>query len=430
MLPMKKEGLLKRLFDNTFFSLRNRNFRLFFIGQLISNTGNWLTNVALILFVLKITGSGFDVGLLTACQYGPIFFLSAWAGALADRLDKRRLLLVSQSLEMLQSVCLAVVAFMPHPSLIALYVLAVIGGMLLAFDNPFRRSFVSDMVPKSDIPNAVVLYSTTVNISRIFGPALAGLLVVTLGFGWAFAIDAASYIAVLVALFLMRTSELHRQPGRERTKGAIREGFRYILSMPVLWITFVMLFFIGTLSYNFNVTLPLFVTRALHSTDAVFTILFSVFSLGAVICALVIAHRNLVGIRHIIIGASALGFSMLLLAFVANVSMAMLVAFLLGMTSILYMNATTALVQIESRPEMHGRVLALQTIFMIGTTLIGGPFSGWLADDFGSRSPFIFGGTVCLLAAAFGYWATKMYIPKAIEKDELLPASLENPDEG
>lgn len=426
---MKNQSILKRIFGSTFLSLRNRNFRLFFIGQLISNTGNWLTNVAIILLVLKITGSGFDVGLLTACQFGPIFFLSAWAGALADRLDKRRLLLVTQSLEMLQSVSLAVVAFMPHPSLIGLYLLATLGGILLAFDNPFRRSFVSEMVPTSDLPNAIVLYSTVVNISRIFGPALAGLLVVTLGFGWAFTIDACSYIAVLIALFIMRPSELHRQPRRPRTKGEIREGFRYIMSIPVLWISFAMLLFIGTLSYNFNVTLPLFVTRTLHSNEGIFTIIYSIFSLGAVVCSLVIAHRRLVGIRHIIIGAFTLGITMILLAFASNIPVAIPISFLIGMATILYMNATTALAQVESKHEMHGRVLSIQSILTMGTTIIGGPFSGWLADNFGSRSPFIVGGVVCLLAAAFGYWATRMFIPKAIEKDKILTEPLTNPEE-
>jgi len=427
---MKSQGRLKKTFGSTFLSLRNRNFRLFFIGQLISNTGNWLTNVALILLVLKITGSGFDVGILTACQFGPIFFLSPWAGAIADRLDKRRLLLTTQSLEMLQSVGLAVFAFMPHPPLVALYILAAIGGILLAFDNPFRRSFVSEMVPASDIPNAVVLYSTIVNLARIFGPALAGLLVITVGYGWAFALDAASYIAVLIAILMMRTAELHRQPPRPKTKGEIREGFQYIMSKPVLWISFVMLMFIGTLANNFNVTLPLFVTRSLHGNEEIFTILYSVYSFGAVVCALIIAHRRLVGIRHIIIGACALGLAMILVSFVSDVPRGMIVAFLLGMASILYMNPTTALTQVESRREMHGRVISLQSVLMIGTTLIGGPFSGWLADDFGSRSPFVFGGVVCLLSAVFGYWAVRMYIPKAIEKEKVLKGSLATPVEG
>lgn len=425
---MIEQGQLKQMFGKTFLSLRNRNFRLFFIGQLISNTGNWLTNVALILLVLKITGSGFAVGLLTAFQFGPIVFLSMWAGAIADRLDKRRLLLITQSLEMAQSIGLAILAFLPHPPLVGFYLLAIVGGVLLAFDNPFRRSFVGEMVPIGDIPNAVVLYSTLVNISRIFGPALAGLFVVTLGFGWCFTIDAASYVVVLAAIFMMRTSELYRQTRKVQTKSSIREGLRYVISLPVLWICFVMLLFIGTLSYNFTVTLPLFVTNTLHSTGGVFTILYSIFSLGAVVCALIVAHRSLVGIQHVIIGAATLGFAMILLAFSLDVTMAMVVAFLLGMASILYMNATTALVQVEAKQEMHGRVISLQTVLMLGTTLLGGPFSGWLADTMGARSPFILGGIVCILVALFGYWATKRYIPRAIETSEVLTVSVETPE--
>ena len=205
--------------SKTFLALRNRNFRLYFRGQIVSNTGNWLTNVALTLLVLDLTGSGFAVGLLAAAQYGPILLLSAWAGAMADRLDKRRMLILTQSLEMGQSFALAVVAFLPHPPLVAIYALAVYGGTLLAFDNPLRRSFVSEMVPAEDIPNAVVLYSTIVNVARIFGPALAGLLVVTLGYGWAFAVDGASYLTVLVSLMMMRPGELYRTPSKPPGQG-------------------------------------------------------------------------------------------------------------------------------------------------------------------------------------------------------------------
>jgi len=396
----------------TFYSLRTRNFRLYFTGQLISNTGNWLTNVALILLVLKITGSGLAVGLLAACQYGPILFLSAYGGAIADRFDKRKMLLISQSLEMAQSVGLAVLAFMPHPSLVWLYALAILGGIFLAFDNPFRRSFVSEMVPQEDIPNAVVLYSTIVNGARIVGPALAGLLATTLGFGWCFTIDAASYIAVIIGIIMMRPTELFRRPikPRSESKGEVREGFRYILSTPFLWISFVMLAVIGTLAYNFTVTLPLFVTSSLHSTDAVFTILYSTFSLGAVMCALVVAHRNLVTMRHILLGAAALGVTMLLLAFSPGVWTAALAVFLVGMASILYMTSSTTIIQIEAKREMHGRVLALQMVFIAGTSVIGGPLSGWLADALGARSPLILGGIVCLISAGFGYYASRRYM--------------------
>lgn len=406
-------GRLSRTVRKTFLSLRNRNFRLYFTGQVVSNTGNWLTNVALILLVLKITGSGLAVGLLAACQFGPILFLSAWAGAFADRTDKRRMLLVTQSLEMAESSGLAVLAFMPHPPLAGLYALAIGGGILLAFDNPLRRSFVTEMVRAEDIPNAVVMYSATVNVARIFGPALAGLLVVTLGYGWCFTIDAASYSAVLVCLWMMRPAELHRRPPRPRAKGEVRAGLRYVRSMPVLWISFAMLAAIGTLSYNFNVTLPLFVTDTLHSTGGVFTVLYSVFSVGSVVSALIVAHRGLVRLRHIIIGAAALGLAMLVLAFVPGVPAAVPAVFLVGMASILYGTATTTIVQVEAKPEMHGRVLALQMVLMAGTAPVGGPLMGWIADTMGARAPIVLGGIVCLIAAAFGYLASRHYAHRA-----------------
>jgi len=394
----------------TFHSLRNRNFRLYFTGQIVSNTGNWLTNVALTLLVLRITGSGLAVGLLAACQFGPIVLLSPRAGALADRSDKRRLLLLTQSLEMAQSVGLAVLAFQPHPPLGGLYALALAGGTLLAFDNPLRRSFVTEMVVAEDIPNAVVLYSLIVNISRIFGPALAGLLIVTLGFGWCFTIDAASYLAVLACIVLMRTAELRRRPPQPRVRGEVRAGLRYVASMPALWISFVMLIAIQVLAYNFTVTLPLFVIDALHSTEGVFTILYAVFGAGAVVCGLIVAHRGLVQMRHIVAGAVALGAAMLVLAAAPGVGAALPAVFLVGMAAVLYLTATTALVQVRARPEMHGRVLALQTVVFGGGSFVGGPLLGLVADTLGGRAPIFIGGAVCLLAGAFGYLASRRMV--------------------
>ncbi len=393
----------------TFVSLHSRNFRLFFIGQTISNSGNWLTNIALTLLVLKITGSGLAVGLLASCQFGPILFLSAWAGAIADRSDKRRLLLLTQSLEMAQSIGLALLAFQPHPPLWGMYALAAIGGTLLAFDNPFRRSFVTEMVPSEDLPNAVVLYSMIVNMSRLVGPALAGLLIVTVGYGWCFTIDAATYLVVLCCLVAMRPRELHLRPPQPRGKGEVRAGLRYVMSLPVLWISFVMLIIIGILSYNFNVTLPLFVTRALHSTVGVFTLLNVVLSFGAIVSGLLIAHRTRVRMRHVILGALALGLSMLVLAAMPGVATAVPAVLLLGMTGILFMTATTTIVQVDAKPEMHGRVLALQMVLVGGGTLLGGPLLGWLADVAGGRAPLVLGGIAGLVAAVFGYYASRRY---------------------
>ncbi|HEY4964144.1 MAG TPA: MFS transporter [Candidatus Saccharimonadales bacterium] len=395
---------------NTFSSLRIRNFRLYFFGQIISNTGNWLTNVAIILLVLSITHSGLDVGILAACSFGPILLLTAWAGSIVDRSNKRHFLLLTQSLEMMQSFALAILAFMPHPPLIGIYALAILGGMFLAFDNPLRRSFVSEMVPKEEVPNAVVLYGLIVNISRIFGPALAGLLVVTTGFGWCFTLDGLSYIVVILCLIAMRPAELYLRPVAAKTRGAVRAGVQYIKSVPVLWINFVMLLIIGIFSYNFTVTLPLFVTSALHGNTTAFTLLYSIFSLGAVVGAIIIAKRQIVQLKHVIIGSFALGVAMLLLAAVPNTKLATPAIFILGLASILFMTATTTVVQVKTRPEMLGRVLALQTVLLFGTTPIGGPLLGWLSDARGGRMPILLGGIAAVITGIFGYYANKRFV--------------------
>jgi MFS family permease len=393
--------------SRTFQSLRTRNFRLFFFGQLVSNTGNWLTNVALTLLILHLTNRGLAVGALTAAQFGPILLLSAWAGAIADRSDKRHLLFITQSLEMAQSVALAVLAFMPQPPLAALFAVATAGGVLLAFDNPLRRSFVTEMVPQEDVPNAVALYSALVNTSRIFGPALAGLLVVTVGFGWCFTVDAISYLVVLGALRMMRSAELRRAPVAPRTKGDVRAGVRYVASMANLRIAFVMLAVVGVLSYNMNVQLPLFVEHSLHRGDIAFTSIYAVFSAGGLTSALLVARRNLVQLRHIVIGSMALGIAILALGAAPNLAAAVPIVFLVGVTSILYMTATTAIVQVEAEPSMHGRILALQTVFLGGTALIGGPTIGAIADAFGGRAPLLVGGVAAIAAGAWGFTAAR-----------------------
>jgi MFS family permease len=397
--PAPGGGRSPRALARTFHALATRNFRLFFIGQTISNTGNFLTNVALILFVLALTRSGFAVGALSACQFGPMLLLSPWAGAVADRGDKRRLLLVTQTLEMLQSIGLAVLAFHPHPSLLALYALATFGGVLLAFDNPLRRSFVPEMVPQDDLPNAVVLYSTIVGLSQIFGPALAGLIATTLGYGWCFAIDAASYVAVIAGLLMMRPSELYRSPPAPRTGRAVREGFRYVLSVRDLWVSFAMFAAVGIFSFNFRVALPLFVTRSLHGTEVGFTALYAITSTGAVVGALLVASRKFVELRHVIASSFALGLALLVLAAMPNLYAAIPAVFLVGGATMVYMTATTSLAQVDTRRDMIGRVLALQTALIGATALVGGPVVGWIADLAGGRAPIVVGGVVSVVAA-------------------------------
>jgi MFS family permease len=393
-------------------ALRTRNFRLFFIGQLISNTGNWLTMVALTLLVLHLTNSGVAVGLVAACQFGPILVLSPFAGLVADRSNKLRLLKFTQAGEMCQSLGLAALAFMHHPPLAALYAVAAAGGVLLAFDNPLRRSFVTEMVAEEDVANAVTLYSALVNASRIFGPALAGLLVVTLGYGWAFTIDAVTYVAVLTALWMMHADELRRVPVTPRGKGQVREGMRYVRSLPELWIPFVMLAVVGTLSYNFTVVFPLFVEHGLHGSDASYTLVYTVFSAGALVGALIVADRRTVGVDNIVRGAAAFGVSSLLLAFAPSVPATFPIVAVVGFSSIAFMTATTAIVQLRADPRMHGRVLALQTVLLVGTTPIGGPLMGAIADATNARVPLVIGGAAALGAALFGLLVGRRVLPR------------------
>ncbi|MDQ1475329.1 MAG: hypothetical protein QOE62_558, partial [Actinomycetota bacterium] len=223
----------------TFRSFHTRNFRLFFGGQLISQIGNWLTLIAQTLLVLKLTDSGIALGALAAAQFGPVLLLGSWAGLVADRSDKRKLLLIVQTIAMAQSFTLAALAFTGHPPVLAIYAVAIVGGITIAFDNPARRAFVVEIVPEDDMQNAVSLNSALMTGSRVVGPVAAGLLVVNVGFGWCFLVDAFSYIAVLAGLWLMRTEELRPAPVTRKGKGQIREGLRYARSVPDLWVPLV-----------------------------------------------------------------------------------------------------------------------------------------------------------------------------------------------
>lgn len=400
---------LRSVTRDTFSSLGVRNFRLFFSGQLISQVGNWLTMIAQTLLVLKITGNGLAVGLLTACQFGPVLLLGAWAGLIADRSDKRKLLIGVQVFAMAQSFALAALAFMDHPPLAGLYVVALIGGVALAFDNPARRAFVVEMVPEANVNNAVSLNSALMTSSRIVGPALAGLLIHTVGYGWCFLVDGFSYIAVLLGYALMDPTKFRSAPVTVRGKGQVRAGLRYARSVPELWIPLVMMAIIGTLSFNFQVVIPLLVEKTFHGNDATFTLLFSFISVGSLVGALATARRKAIGVNHVVMAATGFGVAMLLFAAAPNLAWAFPIGLLLGGSSITFMTASTAIVQIRSDPAMRGRALALQAIVFLGSTPIGGPILGALSDAFGARAGVVLGGVAALVAGAWGYGAMRRH---------------------
>lgn len=388
--------------SDTFRSLRHRNFRLFFAGQLISQTGTWLSMVTQTLLVLKLTDSGIALGLLTAFQFGPMLVLGAWGGAIADRVDKRRLLITVQSLAMAQSIVLGILVLADVATVPVIFALAMVQGVLNSFDNPARRAFVVEMVPAEDLPNAVSLNSAIMTGSRVVGPAAAGALVLTVGYGWPFILDGLSYSAVIVCLLLMRPAELFRSPPVPRRPGAVREGLRYIRSEPNLFVPLVMMALIGTFAFNFSVTVPLLVDGPLGGGTGTFTLLFSVLSAGSLIGALATARRSTVTPRQLVRSAAGFGGSMLLLALSPSLGVAFPVAVLLGLASIAFMTTSTAIVQLLAGPEYRGRVLAIQAMVFLGSTPIGGPIVGWISDTAGPRAGITVGALACLVAAAYG----------------------------
>jgi MFS family permease len=393
--------------DETFRSLRTRNFRLFFGGQLVSQVGNWLTLVAQTLLVLELTDSGIALGVLAAGQFGPVLVLGPWAGLVADRSDKRRLLMVVQTIAMAQSFVLAALAATNDPSVYAVYAVALVGGVTVAFDNPARRSFVVEMVAEDEIANAVSLNSALMMGSRIVGPALAGLLVSTVGYSWAFAVDGLSYVAVLVALGAMRTADLRSAPVTPRGQGQVRAGLRYVRSVPELWVPLGMMAVIGTFAYNFQVVFPLFATRDLHGGEGTFTLLFSVTSVGSLVGALRSARRRDVDVHTVAVAALGFAAGMALLAVSPTTAVAFPVALLLGYASMQFMTSSTSIMQLRATPVMRGRVLALQSVVFLGSTPIGGPIVGWVCEELGPRYGLGVGALAALAAGVWGLGTTR-----------------------
>jgi MFS family permease len=388
--------------NETFKSLTIRNFRLFFVGQGISQIGNWLTLIAQTLLVLKLTDSGVALGLLAAAQFGPVLLFGAFAGLVADRSDKRKLLIVVQSFAMVQSFALGALAFQDNPQVWAIYVIALFGGVATAFDNPARRSYVVEMVPEDQITNAVSLNSALMTGSRIVGPALGGLLVATVGFGWAFWADGLSYIAVIVGLRMIDPSKVRPAPVTPRGRGQVRAGFAYAWSVAELRVPLIMMAIIGTLAFNFQTVLPLFATRDLDGQAITFSLLMSATSVGSLIGALKSARRGHVSVHTVSLSAMGFGAAMLALAAAPNQAAAFLIAAVMGFTSISFMTASTAIVQLRADPMMRGRILALQAIVFLGSTPIGGPILGVICQRYGARYGLALGAVATIGAAAYG----------------------------
>jgi MFS family permease len=383
---------------DTFRSWRSHNFRLFFVGQIISQTGTWMQMVAIGLLVLSITDSGLAVGLVTAAQFLPILLLGAWGGVVADRRDRQRLLIQMNAIGAVVALVFAGLVLSHTAALWSIFVLTFAAGTVTALENPARRAFVTDLVDDIDVPNAVGLNSTLMTGSRVVGPALAGALIAGPGIGWCFAVNALSY-APQLALFARMDRRSFRPAERvAKAKGQLREGLRYVWNRPELRLPLVLVSAVGTFAFNFSVILPLFATRDLDGGPATYTTMFSVMSVGSVLGALAIARRTEASTAFLARCTMGLGAAMCLLALAPITAVAYLAVIPVGVTSVMVISGSNAVVQLGTSQAMRGRVLALLAVVFLGSTPIGGPISGWVSEVFGARWALGLGALAALLA--------------------------------
>ncbi|MHB1090686.1 MAG: MFS transporter [Ilumatobacteraceae bacterium] len=384
-------------------SLRIHDFRRYFVGALISQLGIWVRMIGTTLLVLRLSDSGLTIGVLTACQFGPILIFGLVAGSVADRKDRRQLLLVVQVVLMGQSLALAGLALVDTPSLMMVFLLTLVGGAAMAFDNPTRLALVSEIVPDSHIANAVSLHTAVMTTSRVVGPPVAGLLVATVGFTGCFLIAGVSCLGLITSLLLIgRNSISATAPRVPRGRTEIRDGLRYVQGQPILRNLLIMTAIVALFAYQFQTVIPLFVTRSLGGIESDFTWVFSVLSLGSLVGALVIAHRAMIGVRHVTISAVVFGVGMLFLASAPGLAVAFVMAFVVGATATSFMTVATSLLNMHSDQLMRGRVLSLHTMLIYGTAPIGAPLLGLVADLWNARVSVAIGAMACFLAAGWG----------------------------
>jgi len=388
----------------TFSSLKIRNFRLYFTGQLISVSGTWMQGVAQAWLVLQLTGSGTALGITGALQTLPVLLLAPLGGVIADRFDKRRLLFATQSTASVLALLLGVLVIGGVVQLWMVYVLAFGFGMVVAVDNPTRQTFTLEMVGPDDLTNAVSLNSVMVNLGRVIGPAMAGILIAVVGLGPCFVLNGASYLGVIIALALMHTRELHRTGNRARGRGKLMEGFRYVRAHSDLWIPLAMMAVIGMLTYEFRVTLPLMAKFSFGGDAGTYALMTTFMGLGAVVGGLSVAGSGKRGIGPLSFWAMALGATTLIASVAPNLILELVALLLVGVASISFIALGNATLQLTAAPEMRGRVMGLWTVAFLGSTPIGGPIVGWLGEHIDPRVGLGTGAVAALVCGAVVWW--------------------------
>ncbi len=387
-------------FARTFASLSVPNYRRYFSGQVVSITGNWMQMVAEMWLMVQLTGNGLSVGLVAAFQFLPIMLFGAWGGLLADRMSKRRLLTITQTLMALPALALWGLTTSGHVEVWMVYGLVLARGAVTAVDNPARQSFVIEMVGDDRLVNAVALNSVVVHTARILGPAGAGLVIALLGVGPCFLINALSFAAMFVALRRMDPAQLHTPDVAVRARGQLRSAFRYVASTPGLRIPLAMMAVVGTLSFNFQVLLPLLASFTWHGTAALYTALAMAMGIGSVAGALAAGARGRVGPRLLVGAAAGFGAALLLVAAAPTIPLQLLALVPLGAVSVTFAAGVNSVMQLAVEPGMRGRVMALYSVVFLGSTPIGAPLVGWIAQVAGPRAGLVLGGVAALATAA------------------------------
>ena len=377
-------------------SLRQRNYRLFFFGQLVSVAGTWMQSVAQSFLVLDLTHSGTQLGLTSAARFLPMFLFGPIGGVFADRMDRKRVLYLTQSLSGLLAAVFAVTVATHSIRLWIVYLLAIALGFVNVFDNPARQSFISEMVSAQDLPNAVTLNSVAMNMARVFGAALGGVIAAAIGLALCFACNALSFAAVLVSLAAMRTSELFPAKRITRQKRQVRQGLRYVRSTPELLIPLVMIAVIGTLAWEFQVTLPLMASKVFHGGAASYGVMASVMGGGAVVGGLISAARSRPRTRALCLAAVGWGIAILAAAAAPSMALELTALVFVGYGSITFNSLAKTTLQLAAKPEMRGRVMALWALAWLGSTPVGGPIVGWVGQEIGARWALVIGGVAAL----------------------------------
>ena len=406
-------------------SLSVPNFRLYFAGQSISMVGTWMQSVAQSWLVLQLSGSGTILGLVVAAQFLPVLLAGPYGGLVAGRANKRRLLLVTQSMLANLALVLGLLTVVHLVRLWMMVVFAVLFGVVNAVDNPTRQTFVPEVVGAELLRNAVSLTSAMTNAARAIGPAVAGILIAAVGVGVCFLANAASFVAVLLALALMRTETLQQVSPVMRQAGQLREGLRYIRSQPGLWVPLMMMALVGTLAYEFPVVLPLLAQTGMGGDARTYGFLTSAMGCGAILGGLGIAVGGRAGVIPLLVAACGFGAALLTAAVVGPLPAELTALGFVGVGSTAFLATGNTTLQLVTEPHFRGRVMALWSVTFLGSTPVGGPIIGIVAEHLGPRAGLAVGGEACLAAAILGIPALRRIPPdERVLREQIIASSL------